>query len=136
MRGSMRDRKKEAFWRRVIGRQPCSGMSVRAWCRKHSVRESSFYWWRRQLARRDAEVFSSVARKPAPVLVPVRITADQSEDDAVVLSAAGGPLSRIEIVLPARRCVRLIGSVDRQALTDVLAVLTSAMFVDAESSSC
>jgi transposase-like protein len=121
------DRKKTDFWRRMIGRQPRSGVSVRAWCRKHSVRESSFYWWRRQLARRDAH---------APVLVPVRVTADRSADDAFDSSAVNGALSRIEIVLPARRCVRLIGPVDRQALADVLAVLTSVKFIDAESSAC
>jgi len=127
MRVSKRDRKKEAFWRRMIARQPDSGMSVRAWCSKHSVRESSFYWWRRQLARRDAS---------APSLVPVRVTADRSTDDAFDVSAVNGSLSRIEIVLPARRRVRLIGPVDRQALTDVLAVLTSASFLPPEAASC
>ncbi len=127
MRVSRQDRKKEVFWRRVIRRQPDSGMSVRAWCRKHSVRESSFYWWRTQLARRDAH---------APALVPVRITADRSASDAFDLSAVSGADSRIEIILPARRCVRLIGSVDRQALTDVLAVLSSAKFIEAEAAVC
>ena len=127
MRASKRDRKKELFWRRVTGRQPSSGMSVRAWCRKHSVRESSFYWWRRQLARREAH---------APVLVPVRVRADRSASDGFDRSAVSGALSRIEIVLPAGRCVRLIGSVDRQALTDVLAVLTSVKFIEAELASC
>lgn len=127
MRGSKRDRKKELFWRRMIARQPGSGMSVRGWCRKHSVRDTSFYWWRRQLARRDAH---------APALVPVLVTADRSADDAFDSSAVNGSLSRIEIVLPARRRVRLIGPVDRQILTDVLAVLTSAKFNDAEASAC
>jgi len=102
-------------------------MSVRAWCRKHSLRESSFYWWRRQLARRDAH---------APALVPVRVTADQSETHAFNHSAVSGVPSRIEIVLPARRRVRLIGPVDRQALTDVLAVLTSPTFIGVEAAAC
>lgn len=127
MRVSKRDRKKELFWRRVIGTQPSSGMSVRAWCSKHSVRESSFYWWRRQLARRDAR---------ASVLVPVRVTSNRSASEVFDLSAENGALSQIEIVLPARRRVRLIGPVDRQALTDVLAVLTSAKFIEAELAAC
>lgn len=127
MRVSKRDRKKEPFWRRVIRRQPGSGMSVRAWCSKYSVRESSFYWWRKQLARRDAH---------APALVPVRVTADRSASDAFDSSAMHGALSRIEIVLPARRRVRLIGPVDRQALSDVLTVLTSARLMDAEAAEC
>jgi hypothetical protein len=111
-------------------------MSVRAWCRKHALRESSFYWWRRQLARRDAEVFSSVARNPTPAFVPVRITADRSASDAFDVSAVNGSQSRIEIVLPARSRVRLIGSVDRQALTDVLAVLSSVKFIETEAAVC
>ena len=122
-----RDPKKEAFWRRVINRRPSSGMSVRAWCGKHALRESSFYWWRTQLARRDAK---------APALVPVRVTADRSATDAFDRSAVSGSLSRIEIVLPDQRCVRLVGPVDRQALTDVLAVLTSTKFIEAEASVC
>lgn len=127
VRRRSRDPKKEAFWRRMIARQPGSGMSVRAWCRKHSVRESSFYWWRRQLARRSAH---------APALVPVRVTADRSADDAFDSSAVNGSLSRIEIVLPARRRVRLIGPVDRQALSDVLAVLASAKFIEGKAAVC
>lgn len=135
-RRGARDRKKEAFWRGLVEGRSVSGLSVRAWCLKHSLRESSFYWWRRQLARRDAEVFSPVARKPAPAFVPVRVTADRSADDAFDSSAVNGPLSWIEIVLPARRRVRLIGPVDRQALTEVLAVLSSAKFIDAEAAVC
>lgn len=127
MRAWNGDRKKELFWRRMMARQPSSGMSVRAWCRKHSVRESSFYWWRRKLSRRDAH---------APALVPVRVTADRSADDAFDSWAVNGSLSRIEIVLPARRRVRLIGPVDRQALSDVLAVLASAKFIEGKAASC
>ena len=112
-------------------------MSVRAWCRRHALREASFYSWRTQLARRDAEALTkapvsrtgteSTGRKNAvlpPALVPVRVTVDSSASDAFDLSAVNGSLSRIEIVLPNQRCVRLVGRVGRQALTDVLAVLS------------
>jgi hypothetical protein len=80
-------------------------MSVRAWCRKHRVKEVAFYWWRRELARRDAE-------RPVS-FVPVHVSEDQ-------LAEQGCP---IEIVLTGGRCVRISGRVDRQALADVLAVL-------------
>lgn len=120
MRLARRDRKKEAFWRRTIRRQPSSGMSVRAWCRKHALRESSFYWWRGQLARRDAE---------APTFVPVRVAAGRPVPDAC-------ETNRIEIVLPGECCVRLSGPVDRRALTDVLAVVRSANFVAPGTAAC
>lgn len=127
MRPARRDRKKEAFWRQTIRRQPSSGLSVRAWCRKQALRESSFYWWRMQLVRRDAK---------AAALVPVRLTADRSATDASELSAVNGSQSRIEIVLQRGRRVHVIGPVDRQALADVLAVLTAASGVEAEASAC
>jgi hypothetical protein len=50
-----RDLQKEAAWRRRLGRQARSGQSVRAWCRVHGVTETAFYWWRKELARRDRE---------------------------------------------------------------------------------
>ena len=53
-KGRARDRRMEAFWRRMVGRQGESGRSVRAFCRAHGVRESAFHFWRRELARRDA----------------------------------------------------------------------------------
>ncbi|MCH8913689.1 MAG: hypothetical protein IIA33_09000 [Planctomycetes bacterium] len=56
----LRDLKKEASWRQVILAHAGSAMSVRAWCRDQQVNEAGFYWWRRQLARRDAESSSAV----------------------------------------------------------------------------
>jgi len=122
-----RDPKKEAFWRQTIRGQRRSGMSIRAWCRRHALREASFYWWRTRLAQADAQT---------SVLVPVRVTADSSVADAFDLPAVHGAQGRIEIVLPFRRCVRLIGPVDRQALTDVLAVLAATDTAAAESAAC
>ena len=155
-----RDLKKEASWRRLIRRQARSGLTIRAWCLDQRVNEATLYWWRRELARRDAEqapstrqgkqqadlnrrdlrkttsqpqqvrpVASAAERRDQPVassaeqcsrdsgsrpvFVPVRLAEEDRE--------TGG--SRIEIVLTDGRCVRVTGSVDRQALTDVLTVL-------------
>jgi len=117
-----RDPKKESFWRRMMKRHSGSGMSIRAWCRQHDVKESAFHWWRRELARRDAETSeATVAKKTS--FVPVRVT-----DDAVVPKAPSAMNhpddgSMIEVVLPNGHCVRLRGSVDRRRLVDVLDVL-------------
>lgn len=58
----LRDLKKAASWRQVILAYAGSAMSVRAWCRDRQVNEAGFYWWRRQLARRDAEQSSSAGQ--------------------------------------------------------------------------
>jgi len=105
-RSTTRDLNKEALWRRRVHGQTASGLSIRAWCRKHAVRESVFYWWRSQLARRHA-----VAR----IFVPVQVSPESSPAPASV--------GQIEIVLAGDRCVRVVGPVDRQALADVLVVV-------------
>jgi transposase-like protein len=104
--GTRRDLKKEAFWERVVQGQVGSGLSIRAWCRKHGVQESAFYWWRTRLARRDAA---------GPTFVPVQVT-----------EASPKIAGRIEIILAGDRRVQVVGPVDRQALADVLAVLADA----------
>ncbi len=130
-----RDPKKEASWRRIIGRQSRSGVTVRAWCLDQQLSEATFHWWRRELARRDVELKQSARTgerkksprtqpreggkkrtRPAtgsPAFVPVRVFPDD-------LQADGSP---IEIVLPDGRFIRVRGPVDRQTLADVLAAL-------------
>jgi hypothetical protein len=73
------------------------------------LQASGFYWWRRELARRDAEQPSPPATF-VPVTVAARTPASTGE-------------GRIEIILPGDRRVRVVGPVDRQRLADVLAVL-------------
>ena len=93
-----RDHKKETAWRRHISGQAGSGLSIGVYCRKHGLQASGFYWWRRELARRDAE--------PSPAFVPVTV--------AVQTPASTGE-GRIEIILPGDRRVRVVGPVDRLA---------------------
>jgi len=129
MRGVGRDRTKEALWRRRIREQAGSGLSIRQWCHRNHQPENSFYWWRAQLAQRNAETRKrSSARMRKPKFVPVRV---QEGPDA-----ANGSPPHIGIVLPQERYVRVIGPVDRQALTDVLAVLSSLSAADAEAATC
>jgi len=41
-KGKVRDKRKEAAWRRTVGGQRESGLTVRAFCRRHRVRETEF----------------------------------------------------------------------------------------------
>jgi hypothetical protein len=108
-KAAVRYRMKESFWRRMIRRQAGSGLSIRGWCRKHRLKETAFYWWRTQLARRDAQ-----RSKSKTAFVPVRLAEDQAADTD----------GRIEIVLAGGRRLRVSGRVDRQALAEVLSVLS------------
>ena len=51
-KGPLRDLEKEREWRERMRRRERSGESVRAFCRREDLRESAFYAWRRELARR------------------------------------------------------------------------------------
>ncbi len=151
MAHKQRDLKKEALWRRQIRGQARSGMTVRAWCLNEQVSEATFHWWRRELARRDGERQKSAVPKckhrrvsRSPAFVPVRVSEEDPPDvggrdcrnvggrDCRNVGGRDGcdvGGSRIEIVLADGRCVRVSGSVDRQMLADVLAMLTSASTV-------
>ncbi len=115
-KGATRDAAKETYWRRMVARKANSQLSIRAWCCGQGLNEATFHGWRRELARRDAEGKPSVrrdAKTRSTLFVPVQVTEDRLR--------AVDP--RIEIVLTDGRSVRVHGSVDRQTLTDVLAVL-------------
>ena len=94
-----RNRKKEAGWRKHIRAQAGSGLSIEAYCRQHDLRAYGFYWWRRELARRDVQ--------PPAAFVPVTVVRQPP------VPAGTG---RIEIVLPGGRRVRVMGSVDKGML--------------------
>jgi hypothetical protein len=103
-RGVSRDPEREARWRLLIGGQAASGLSIRQYCRDHELKESAFYFWRAELARRE--------RRPA--FVPVKIAA---RDSAPPSPGEG----RLEITLVNGVRIRVAGMVDRQRLAEVLA---------------
>jgi transposase-like protein len=122
--GKDRDGQREARWRRIIGDQGRSGLSIREFCRRGKLTETAFYFWRSELRRRQAEHVSGVAvakpqgqRRPDPPAVPAFVPVR-------VADRVGGPANgRIEIELSGGRRVHVAAPVDRQALADVLAVL-------------
>jgi hypothetical protein len=122
--GRERDRRREAYWRRTVGEQQGSGLTIRGFCHRRRLRESAFHFWRRELERRDAEQEQRQGPRKArtlrsrrtpriPTFVPVRLS------EPIPPVASG----RIEIQLSGGRRVHLVAPVDRQALTEVLAVL-------------
>ena len=80
-----RDLKRELIWRRHLEQQRSSGVTVRAYCLANTLRETSFFYWKKEIARRDREAASSAATSaapPAPAFVPVTVidpTVDQTE---------------------------------------------------------
>jgi len=119
-KGKVRDKSKEAFWQRTVRRQGQSGLTVRAFCCEHALRETAFYFWRRELARRE------LADRRSAAFVPVRVVQETP-------APAG---ERIEIVLSGGQRVHVMPPVDRQALADVLAVLSEVGTRSGEAAAC
>ena len=131
------DPQRQSYWDGVVRRCKEGGQSVRAFCRAEGLRESAFYFWRRELVRRGQRsprrapaaangsrtrarsaipALRSPRRGPAPSFLPVH----------VVGPASGGPGlagAAVEIVLTQGRTIRVRAGFDRQTLADVLAVL-------------
>ena len=127
-RGARRDLTKERYWRRTVRKQAGSGLSVRTWCRRHGEREPVFYWWRRELAQREAaRVAASHVASPVTAAIGSGAAGSTFVPVAVTHDAPCHSAGRIEIVLPNRWRIRLHGDVDRQALLNVLAVLEASV---------
>ena len=99
---------REALWQRRLEEQTGSGLSVRAYCRRESITEPSFYDWRRRLGQREAEAGSA---KFARVVV-----SEEAE------ARSGG----IEIQSRRGFLIRVGPGFDRAALTQVLSVIEAA----------
>ena len=85
-----RMKKREAVWRRVVRGHAASGLSIRAYCAECGVKEAGFYWWRVELARRDAA-------KPAEAFMPVMVHSSPALDqlDGITVELRGGRVLRL-----------------------------------------
>jgi len=124
-----RDQAKEQFWRKTLARWRRSKQGGREFCAAESLKEASFYAWRKELVRRDEER-AAVAVEPslggtrragvtraAPAFVSLQLAPAQ-----MPLPAVGSPL---ELVLPTGHVLRIPPGCDRDTLAAVLAVLHS-----------
>jgi hypothetical protein len=102
--GKPRDQRKEQQWRRWIRKWQASDVTARAFCQAHGLSEASFYGWRRELDRRDAD---------RPYFVPVHLVGDEPQ------AVAGA----VDLLLPGNRTVRVAPGFDTGTLQRLLAVL-------------
>ena len=89
-----RSDEKETFWRKAIDRQRRGGATIREFCRREGLSESSFHAGRRVIAKRDSEREDGAARG-GQELVPVDVLA--TGQDAASMWAVE---RRLEIVTP------------------------------------
>jgi len=118
------------YWRCVLELQAASNLSIRAFCEQEKIPYPSFFVWRRRLrevsAAASAQSSSAAASAESSAessgkitFAPVTVVPPPPSPPPPASTVSDG----IEIVLCGDRRVVLRGSVDRQALADVLAVL-------------
>lgn len=100
---------REQFWREMLADWKGSGLSIRAFCRRHHLAEPTFYYWRQELARRDRRL--TARTEPAtsttpPAFVPVRVIAHEPievvvRSGQVVRVAAGFDATHLRAVVEA-----------------------------------
>ncbi len=130
--GCRRDPAKERLWRRAIARWGKCDLNVREFCEQEGLSQASFYWWRRELAKRDQRRQESTPTRRAgrssaktrsngsgrskalPAFVPVRVLSDTSAMHAA---------NTIEIALRSGHQVRVGTDVNVAALGEVIALL-------------
>jgi hypothetical protein len=106
-----RDATKERFWRRMLRSWERSGLSIREFCSGHDLAEHNFHAWRRELARRNAEV--GLNRPERALFVPVVVQPEPASDRPAA----------IEVVFGNGRRLRIIPGFDAATLAQVVAVL-------------
>jgi hypothetical protein len=108
------DPERRRHWEEVMRRWREGGQTVRAFCHAENLRESAFYFWRRELTQRRRRTSKPAAgANNVPSFLPVHLLKPSATE------AAHG----VEIVLEKGRTVRVQVGFDRQTLADVLAVL-------------
>ena len=99
---------RERFWRKLVEGQARSGVSVRDWCDQHGVSAPSYYFWRRELARRKEQQRGEAS----PQIVSVEVT-----------PPVAGSHCDLEIELPGRILVRVNPGCNLDLLRQALALL-------------
>ncbi len=123
MRGE-RDLKLERAWRQRVRKQASSELSVRAFCKQQGLAESAFYFWRRELQRRDTEprdaVIASWPANGQPPFVPIVISESVEPTSRTGELASTG---RIELVHPGGIVIRVPAGCALAALRPILDLL-------------
>ena len=121
-------RKREEYWRGVFAEQRASGLSHSEFCRQKTISMNAYFWWKRELPRREAgrrEVRPARRHREGrkisitPSLIPVRIREPEEGTSAVSRSQA------FEVVFRSGRVLRIPSGFHAEDLRRLISVLES-----------
>lgn len=94
-------------WRELIRQHGASGQGIKAFCERHGVVVSAFYYWRRRLSAETPPAMATTALAVSFVSVE---TAPES-------------VTPLELVLRCGRCVRVVAGFDGPTLLRLIDVV-------------
>jgi len=110
------DSSREAFWRRMLRRRAKSGMTVSGFCASEDLPESAFYYWQRQIRRRDAKSqVENTDSTGGPAFLPVQLLDDRNGTAPVEIVTPSGYVIRVSEAATTdhvRRVLQAIGAPD------------------------
>jgi hypothetical protein len=109
-----------ARWREIVRRQRASGLSLRMFCERAGVPQSSFYAWRRRV-------------EAAPRFAEVRVMSTSGRSERSAPACVDGVSSGIELRWADGRRVVLQRGFDHQTLADLLQVLQNGAAREADA---
>ena len=111
MANHQRDPQREQFWRETIKHQTASGLSVREFCRRERLTETSFFSWRRTIRQRDAEQEPS----DGPAFVPAVVTSTSSAETSILLELTSGNTLKLPQSISAARLAELVQALEARS---------------------
>lgn len=88
---------KRIKWSNRLDRQASSGLSVAAYCRKESISEANFYYWKRKLSRRSSSSRAKHGGRGASSTPPrfIQLRATPQPSPHVEVTVAHGTVIRV-----------------------------------------
>ena len=94
---------KERFWRDMLARFEADGCTAREFCRRHRLTESAFQFWRRELARRDAQDAANSPNAHRPASADAQESRALPNFNSSANDKASIPLFQAVVIRPAKR---------------------------------
>jgi hypothetical protein len=114
MQSKRRDEREE-FWREKVARHRASGLSVREFCQRESLREQAFYVWRRRLEDGDdqgnAKPSGAKGKAPQPAFVPMMM-GQPGNEAGILIELRDGRVLRVSDSVPVERLVALVRTLE------------------------
>jgi transposase len=128
-----RDPVREQQWRERVGSWQSSGLTIREFCLRHGLVETTFHFWRRELRTRDAATsFPSSPPPSQPTFVPVTVLPNRAN---VAATAEATPAVTVEIRCPSGHLVT-VSSCDSSILAGLFTALAALPSSSGEVTPC